>query len=191
MMKYAFGNHPDANRLQPIFLAMIIEPLSYETLDQAINLVDRIFPFQINSQIENASMVFRASLEKNNSFNRNLLEKMQITDANYWVAIDNNSKKVVGTTGLYSYQEDENQAYWLGYTCVDPDFRGQGIGSKLVDFAITKARQSDKQFLRLYTSTYPDQAVAQILYEKRGFRITREESIEESNFKMIYRELKL
>ncbi len=170
---------------------MIIEPLSYETVDRAINLVDRIFPYQINSQTENAGIVFRASLEKNNSFNRNLFEKMQITDANYWVAIDPNSKKVVGTTGLYSYREDEAQAYWLGYTCVDPDFRGQRIGSKLVDFAIAKARQSGKQFLRLYTSTYPDQAVAQILYDKRGFRITKEENIEESNFKTIYRELKL
>ena len=170
---------------------MHIEPLSYETLDRAISLVDKVFPYQRHSQHENASIAFRASLEKDNSLYKSLLEQMKITEANYWVAVDDISGKVIGTTGLYGYIKDEAEAYWLGYTCVDPDFRGQGIGAKLVDFATEKAREAGKKFLRLYTSNNPNQAVAQILYDKRGFRITGEEQSEGSNFKMIDRELKL
>ncbi|MFB2969912.1 GNAT family N-acetyltransferase [Aerosakkonema sp. BLCC-F183] len=170
---------------------MLIQPLSYQTLEQAIALVDKVFPYQRQSRYENASFAFRASLEKNNPSYSSLLYQMQITEANYWVTIDESSGKVVGTTGLYSYTKDESEAYWLGYTCVDPYFRGQGIGGMLVDFAIEKAPSSGKKILRLYTSNYPDQAVAQILYEKRGLLITGEEQIEGTNFKKIYRELKL
>ncbi|MGA9382412.1 MAG: GNAT family N-acetyltransferase [Phormidium sp.] len=170
---------------------MDIKPLSYQTLEPAIALVDKIFPYQQDTMYENASVAFRASLEKNNPTSRSLLNQMQITEANYWVAIDEKSGKVTGTTGLYSYAEDEAEAYWLGFTCVNPDFRGQKIGAKLVDFAIEKARSADKKFLRLYTSNSPDQAVAQILYENRGLRIIGEEQIEGSKFKKIYRELKL
>ncbi|MFB2838215.1 GNAT family N-acetyltransferase [Floridanema evergladense] len=170
---------------------MDIKPLSYQTLEEAIALVDKIFPYQKDSMYENARIAFSASLEKNNPLSKSLLEQMQIMEANYWVSIDENLGKVIGTTGLYTYAEDEAEAYWLGYTCVDPDFRGQRIGAKLVDFAIEKAREAGKKFLRLYTSTFPDQAVAQILYEKRGLRIIGEEQIEGSKFKKIYRELKL
>ncbi|MBE9228382.1 GNAT family N-acetyltransferase [Phormidium sp. LEGE 05292] len=170
---------------------MGIKPLSHETLEQAISLVDRIFPYQKDAMYENARIVFSASLEKNNSSYKPLLEQMQITEANYWVAIDENSSKVVGITGLYGYAEDESEAYWLGYTCVDPDFRGQGIGAKLVDFVIEKARSAGKKFLRLYTSNFQNQAIAQILYEKRGLQIIGEEQMPGSEFKKIYRELKL
>ncbi|MFB2937246.1 GNAT family N-acetyltransferase [Aerosakkonemataceae cyanobacterium BLCC-F154] len=170
---------------------MNIKPLSYETLPEAISLVDNIFPYQKDTMYENARIAFSASLDQDNPSSRSLLEQMQITEANYWVAIDENSGKVVGTTGLYTYAEDEAEAYWLGYTCVDPDCRGQGIGAKLVDFAIEKARSNDKKFLRLYTSNVPNQAVAQILYEKRGLLIIGEEQIQGSKFKKIYRELKL
>lgn len=170
---------------------MGIKPLSHETLEQAISLVDHIFPYQKDVMYENAKIVFSASLEKNNPSYKSLLEQMQITEANYWVAIDESSGKVVGTTGLYSYTDDEAEAYWLGYTCVDPDFRGQGIGSKLVNFAIEKARSAGKKFLRLYTSNFPNQAVALILYEKLGWRIIGEEQIEGTNFKKIYLQLKL
>ena len=170
---------------------MCIEPLSYKTLNQAINLVNKIFPYQRNNLQENASIALTGSLDRNSLLAKFLFDFMKITDVNYWVAMDDNGNKVIGITGLYSYLEDKEEAYWLGYTCVDPDFRGQGIGRELVNLAIAKSRAAGKKFLRLYTSSSPEQANAQILYEKKGFRITGEEDMEKSNFKMIYRELEL
>jgi GNAT superfamily N-acetyltransferase len=168
---------------------MYIEPLSYETLDEAINLVNKVFPYQSIS--ENASSAFRLSLEQNSIIAKRGFSIIGITEARYWVAVDEQSRKVIGTTGLYCYEKDKNEAYWLGWTCVEPEARGQGIGGKLVDFAIEKARAEGKKFLRLYTSNHANQAIAQILYEKRGLRIIGESEISETQFKMLYRELEL
>lgn len=170
---------------------MRIEPLSYNTLDRAINLVNNIFPYQKNQMHENCSITLTGSLNKNSLLYRFICNFMEITDLNYWVAVDDIDDRVIGITGLYSYLNDKEEAYWLGYTCVEPDFRGQGIGGKLVDLAIAKATDAGKKFLRLYTSNSPQQAVAQILYQKKGFRIIAEKNIPQTNFKTIYCELKL
>jgi ribosomal protein S18 acetylase RimI-like enzyme len=74
---------------------------------------------------------------------------------------------------------------------VAPEARGQGIGGKLVDFCIAKARAAGKQFLRLYTSNHPNQAIAQILYEKRGFRLIGDSQLRGTQFKKLYGELEL
>lgn len=164
---------------------MHIEPLSPATLDQAINLRDKVFPGLSKLDRE----TFSASLFKE-QYQQWFLEST-ITQLNYWVAIDDESKKVIGTTGLYCETEDENEAYWLGWFCVEPEFRGQGIGAKLLDFSINTAKAAGKKYLRLYSWTNPDSATAQILYKKRGFRAIGEEEIPGSRFKIIYLELDL
>jgi GNAT superfamily N-acetyltransferase len=78
---------------------------------------------------------------------------------------------VLGTTRLYSLEKDEKEAYWLGWYCVDPAFRGKGIGGKLLDHAIRKAKERDKKFLRLYTSTSPEEKSAQHIYDSRALEL--------------------
>jgi len=167
---------------------MHIEPLSYKTLEAAIDLVNEIFPHQ--NLFEKASLTFRFSLQ-NSIISQLAFSVIGITEAHYWVAIDEDSRQVIGTTGLYCYKKDLNEAYWLGWTCVAPEARGQGIGGKLVDFCIAKARTAGKQFLRLYTSNHPNQAIAQILYEKRGFYLVGDSPIRGTQFKKLYCELEL
>lgn len=167
---------------------MHIEILSPKTLGEAISLVNSVFPQQ--SIFEKASFTFPCSLNKQSFFYKTYLNLIGVRDVNYWLAIDDDSQKVVGTTGLYSYRK-EDDAYWLGWTCVASTARGQGIGGKLVDFCIQKARNAGKKFLRLYTSPNPERAIAKILYEKRGFRITGETKIWPNKFKTVYYELKL
>ncbi|WP_414543803.1 GNAT family N-acetyltransferase [Nostoc sp. CCY0012] len=168
---------------------MHIEPLSYATLDEAINLINKVFPSQ--TLFERATLAFPLSLRKNSTITKIIFRILEITEVRYWVAVDEDCKRVIGTTGLYGYLKDIHEAYWLAWTCVSPTVRGQGIGSKLVDFSIEKARAEGKQFLRLYTSNSPDEAVAQILYQKRGFRLIGEDKIWGSKSKKLYFELKL
>jgi GNAT superfamily N-acetyltransferase len=168
---------------------MYIEPLSYETLEQAINLVNKVFPNQ--NLFENASLAFRFSLKPNSIIAKIAFYIVGVTKVRYWVAVDDRSREVIGTTGLYCNKKDKDSVYWLGWTCVEPKARGQGIGGKLVDFCIEKTRAEGKKFLRLYTSTALNQATAQILYEKRGFRIVGESKIWGTKFKTLYRELEL
>jgi GNAT superfamily N-acetyltransferase len=163
-----------------------IEPLSQTTLPQAIAVADQVFPNQ--GLTEKAGYFFRLSLISG-WWPRLILRSVNIIEAGYWVAVEDD--KVLGTTGLYGYNQDFHEAYWLGWTCVSPEARGRGIGSKLVDYAIAKAQQSDKSFLRLYTSTHPNEAVAQTLYENRGLKVIGEKALWGSPYKRIYRELKL
>ena len=166
---------------------MLIKPLSLSNIEAAVNLVNKVFTRQ--SMLERESL--RASLSQDKRLYKILFLLARVTQLHYWVAVDNNSQKVIGTTGLYCYTYDEAEAYWLAMFCVDPTCRGQGIGRKLLEFSIDKAKAADKKFLRLYTSTDPNEATAQVLYDKYGFRITNEERYWGSQYKKVYRELEL
>ena len=76
---------------------------------------------------------------------------------------------VLGTTGLYRYRKDLETAVWLAWFCVDPRARGRGIGQALLDHSVARARDAGFSLLRLYTSTDPNEASAQRLYERNGF----------------------
>ena len=86
--------------------------------------------------------------------------------------------EVIGTTGLYRYKKDANEAVWVAWFCVDPKARGRGIGQALIDHTVMLARNAGFDRIRLYTSTDPNEAAAQHLYEKNGFKeIVQRESI--------------
>ena len=105
-----------------------------------------------------------------------------------WVAV-NERGDVVGTIGLYTYKKDAHEAVWMAWFCVDPAARGQGIGKRLIACASEHARARGARYFRLYTSTMPNEAAAQIVYEKHGFRLTHEKR--RPFCKILYRELKL
>ncbi|MBA7660192.1 hypothetical protein ES703_68192 [subsurface metagenome] len=162
-----------------------IELLTDKTLREAVNLLNRVFQ---NEEEEAPGDELPASL--NPKKYKDFLLETQISELRYWVAIDNTGK-VVGTTGLYCYSYDEHEAYWLGWFCVHPDLRKRGIGNKLLRFSIVKARKSGKKFLRLYTSTNPNELNAHRLYKKHGFRLFKKESLGDTDLKKLYYELKL
>jgi ribosomal protein S18 acetylase RimI-like enzyme len=76
---------------------------------------------------------------------------------------------VLGTTGLYRYKKDCDKAVWVAWFCVDPKARGRGVGQALIDHTVARARVAGFRLIRLYTSTDPNEAAAQRLYEKNGF----------------------
>ncbi|MBF0367616.1 MAG: GNAT family N-acetyltransferase, partial [Oligoflexia bacterium] len=79
--------------------------------------------------------------------------------------------KVVGTSGLYNLKNEEVTTCWLGWFCIDPTIRGHGLGRKLLIETINIAKQQGCLKLKLYTSELPQEAKAQILYEKLGLKI--------------------
>ena len=103
----------------------------------------------------------------------------------YWLAIE--GEKVVGTIGLYCYNHDAKEAYWLGWFTVAPAKREQGIGSVLLRFAIEEAKRRGKSYLRIYTGDNAEERAAHRLYERNGFRVTGRDPEAE----VIYYELKL
>jgi len=165
---------------------MRIEPLSKRTLDEAKNLVNHIFPLQ--DEWERSDFWLEASL----NFGR-LKIRLPVKDVRgfgYWVAIEGGN--IVGIIGLYGQEDDIKEAFWVGWFCVDPAFRGRGIGRELLEFAIQRSRAEGKKYLRLYTSDDPNEAVAQTLYEKLGFKVTKKNVRQRGGkWNVFYRELKL
>lgn len=156
-----------------------------DTLVEARNLVKRVFPFRSIS--EQFSLI--AMTHQDNFLIDKIMSLFGIKDIiDIWVAV-NEHDQVVGTTGLYNYWRDEDEAVWVSWYCVAPVERGKGIGTKLLTHTIKKAKTMNVDYLRLYTSDDPNEREAQILYEKNGLKeVKRKNKI---FYIEIIRELKL
>ena len=169
-----------------------IHPLSKDTVQQASNLANNVFSTRevppsraLEASIDNAKQI---------QFRKELFEEHKITmlDFNYWVALDSGTEEVSGVIGLYTDQDDHSEAAWISWFCVGEAYRGKGVGGELIDFVVERTTREGKKYLRLFTSTDPNEAAAQKLYEKRGFRIDeKREKRKRGEHEIFYRELKL
>jgi GNAT superfamily N-acetyltransferase len=152
--------------------AIVIEPLSAAYLERACALVDACFPHEP----VHPDLTLRESLDKTWHMRQSILKEYgeAIDRIDFWIAIDRDSERVVGTSGLYMDMHDEREAAWMEWFCVDPAYRGQGIGALLLDKAIAEATARGKTFLRLYTSDEGGPTLAQGMYLERGFVLTQE-----------------
>jgi len=162
---------------------LVFEPLTKINLDEAINLVGKVFP----DYLEHVRKIYSLSLSPDRSDEywktRNILE--------YWVVKDDASKKIVALTGFYQLTKHSPDEIWCGWFCVDPAQRGKGIGRKTIEWTIEQARKREYAYLRLWTSTDPDEAIAQKLYDSVGLTIYSQKYDEKTGDTILYRELKL
>jgi GNAT superfamily N-acetyltransferase len=162
-----------------------IIPLTKENSKQAAKLATRVFPY--------AAPYVRLSYWAVRNRNTPLVKLAFCVGRinallDHWIAVDENNE-VLGTIGLYTYRKDAQEAAWLTWYCVTPAARGQGLGKQLIAHAADHARALGKTYLRLYTSTDPNEAAAQIVYEKAGLAITREKRTLGTT--LLYREMTL
>ena len=138
-------------------MVLEIKPLSIETLEQAITLANAVFPQ------DNPEIALRASLDREAYIP--FYQEQNLRTLEYWAGLDD--KNVIGTIGLFSLDDDYREAAWVGWFCVHPDYKGRGIGKKLLEFAIQEAQQRGNTYLRLSTKT--ENKDAHRLYQRRGF----------------------
>jgi GNAT superfamily N-acetyltransferase len=92
----------------------------------------------------------------------------------YYIAIDTKSNQVVGTSGLYAYaEEDSMNVLSLGWFCVRPSFRGQGIATALLAHALVQAASMGREKVRLWTTDEPQNAHALDMFSRSGFVVTK------------------
>lgn len=130
-----------------------IVSLSKDRIDHAILLIKAIFPYKQDQK--NAKWSFIDSLTQDNS------------DKEYWVAVTPEGD-IVGITGLYKDRKDKN-VVWLGWFGVHPDYRRLGLGSQLLGFATSIAKERKYSTLKLYSSFDENERRAHNLYRKKGF----------------------
>jgi GNAT superfamily N-acetyltransferase len=132
-------------------------PLSNELLNDAIALIETIFPYKPDQK--NAKWSLADSLTHPNS------------DKQYWLAI-NLDGLIIGIMGLYNDSSDPTTA-WLGCFGVHPQHRRLGLGSVLLQFATSEAKERGFSTLRLYSSFDENESASHHLYRKQGFIETR------------------
>ena len=79
----------------------------------------------------------------------------------------------------------------MAWFCLDPNVRGKGLGRQLLEWTMTKAKEEGYKVFRLYTSTDPNEAPAQKLYESIGLKVTEEKDDDETPYKILYRQCNL
>ena len=163
-----------------------IEHLERSRLAEARKLVWRCFPRQTLPE----RLSFWAIANHRSPHMRRLMAWAGVADfLDFWGAIDQQTGRLLGTTGLYQYTCDAAEAVWLAWFCVAPEVRRRGIGSRLLDFSIAEAKRTGLQYLRLYTSDRKVEAAAQFLYESRGLEVVARKW--RPFHTIIYRELRL
>lgn len=79
--------------------------------------------------------------------------------------------KIVGGIFIDGHQKDDEGAR-LRWFVIDPDYQGYGIGNQLLNTAMTFCKE--KQFQRIYLTTFAGLDTARHLYEKHGFKLCGE-----------------
>lgn len=168
-------------------LVVRIRSLSEQTIEDTIRLGEEMFPNEKPSVTE----CLKASLKTDEQDGRLFMQQHKLYSLTYFAA--SHADKVVGMTGLYSTKHDHEDANWLGFFCVNPEFRKKSIGKQLIEFSIYMARGRGKKFLRLYTSDSPNEADAQKLYAKHGLHVQdfdfAKVGLTGGEHKLIFREL--
>ena len=173
-----------AKTLNPDEVRMV--PLTAENLPAAIEAGRDSFRYGMG--LLNPAADFKASLTP-------MVTKMHAgqreMNARYFLMVDKENR-VLGTTGLYQTAKDQSEAIWLGWMGLRPQYRGMGLGQKLLDFSIQEARKTNADYLRLYTSNYSAERAAQPLYEKFGLKVVSEMKHDTVPFiKYLFREMPL
>ena len=145
---------------------MRIIPCSDELMGQAESLVRSVFRGM--SPIERFSFI--AIRDPSSLAGRLLLYLAGVKDKVAFDVCVDEADVVLGTTGLYRYKKDFGEAVWVAWFCVDPKARGRGVGQALIDHTVLRAQNAGFNRIRLYTSTDPNEAAAQRLYERNGFK---------------------
>lgn len=164
---------------------MSIEPLSRENIKEATTLAHEVFPSSVGDK-DDPDISYKASLEPERY--RSFLERWDLKTLEYWVVREDGA--LVAGTGLYG-RNGEPDVAWLGWYFVAPAARGKGIGRELLEWSIAEARRRGFKRMKLYTSTDPNEAAAQVLYEKLGFKLVGEDEADENGIKVLYREREL
>ncbi|MEG4446555.1 GNAT family N-acetyltransferase [Microcoleus sp. AT9_B5] len=88
-------------------------------------------------------------------------------DTNVWVAIDASSTAGFVAVKLHS----ENSMGEIYMVAVDPDFQGQGIGTALIEFALSWMKDAGMSVAMVETGGDPGHERARRTYEKVGFEV--------------------
>ncbi len=149
---------------------MQIEPYAFHYLDAIVRLSLRAWTPVFDS-IQNSidSDVYQAFYPDNwrVSQQKAVEDVCAASDTNVWVAIEADS--TVGFVAIRLYLDDSMGEIYM--IAVDPDFQGNGIGTALIEFALTWMKDAGMSIAMVETVDDDGHVPARHTYEKVGFRL--------------------
>lgn len=132
--------------------------VDFSNYKTAIEIQHNIFPN------EDGTLNILASLDRNL-----FIEKTGINyiddHVKYYLA--KKDSKYVGITGLYNY-DDDNENAWIAWYGILPECRNKGLGDELLKATISLAKTNGFKYIRLYADILENTEAIK-LYEKNGF----------------------
>lgn len=98
-----------------------------------------------------------------------LLTHKHADRSGFWIAVCNDI--IAGGIAIDGNQKEQHEAR-LRFFIVSEDYQGMGIGSLLMEKAVSFCKE--KKFAKVHLSTFAGLDAARHLYEKWGFRLTEE-----------------
>lgn len=86
------------------------------------------------------------------------------------VIVAESAEKIVAVSGYFYDNRETLGIYWLGYTYVDPQYHGYGVGSQLLNYIVRDLKRRNARKLFLATSSNSIYGGAVSFYTNHGFR---------------------
>jgi ribosomal protein S18 acetylase RimI-like enzyme len=101
---------------------------------------------------------------------------VELLENSHCIVCITDDKKIIGMAFLVSKGHPteiyDNEWSYIRFVSVDPEYGGQGIGKKLTNMCIDRAKQNGEKIITLHTSELMDKA--RHIYESIGFTILKE-----------------
>ena len=115
-----------------------------------------------------------------------------IVSSEYWVAVDTlEDNRVVGIVGICFHASNYKEVVWGNWLCVDPKYRGMGIGRFLGLFDMKKAYESGRQRLKVFSEDDDCEREANQFYAFVGFKVVKLEPLLGTSSTRLWYELDL
>lgn len=135
-------------------------------VDQAVALVREALKAQ--QDMEDATTDLLASVYKRVFDKRYGNDLSGPINLRYFLA-SNHRGQILGLCGLFETIEDMSSATWMGWLCVLPKYRKNGVASAMVQLCIDRARRDGAALLRVESSNHPLMAPVNRLLDRMQF----------------------
>jgi len=163
-----------------------IVPLSPETLEAAVTLIEKTFPDLISLPTENPRAELEEALWPGSHVKE--LALIGIRELRYWVAV--HDQKVVGVTGLSLRVDDYDEAVWGGWTVYAEEER-KGLARArymLLQTTALALLATGRKYLRIDTDTNPISRAANKFYDRIACVVYKTEDLGPGHYLKLYRQ---
>ncbi|CAB4065867.1 unnamed protein product [Lepeophtheirus salmonis] len=165
----------------PLFLAIASAPTSFFAIYLIIYMGHWIKTIKAHNDLNNIDALYSGRkaffvAEVINDAASHSSDDFMFANSNYEFPLDSPPPEIVGTIALNIKSDPDmgdppTSVAWLRRMAVKPKYREKGIGSRLIDVALSHCKSKEFQAVELITSQYHDSA--RNLYYRKGFKMKK------------------